>query len=158
MSHGALPIDARAFSQALESLPVDALHAKVAEIQNSISHLKTSNDQMMPFAEEGDQDCKDAMFENLVVIGRMNDRIQLLRDEVERRGLRWADAEVEDAENRKRLASDGTNGHMIDAQYRTGSDQAGSGSLTDQELRARLTAQLDENGEDGQGEEDGVHL
>lgn len=158
MSHGALPIDARAFSQALEPLPIDALHAKVAEIQNSISHLKTSNDQMLPFAEEGDQDCKDAMFENLIVIGRMNDRIQLLREEVERRGLRWADGEVEDAENRKRLAPDGTNGQTIGAQHQPVADQAGSGSLTDQELRARIAAQMDENDEDDQSGEGGVHL
>jgi len=158
MSHGALPIDARAFSRALESLPIDALHAKVAEIQNSISHLKTSNDQMMPFAEEGDQDCKDAMFENLVVIRRMNDRIQLLREEVERRGLRWADGEVEDAENRKRLLTDGTNGQTIGAQHGSRPDQAGSGSLTDRELHARITAQMDQNGQDGEDGEDGVHL
>lgn len=153
MSHGALPIDARAFAEALESLPIDALHSKVAEIQNSISHLKSSNDQMMPFAEEGDRDCKDAMFENLVVIGRMNDRIQLLRAEVERRGLRWADGEVEDEQNRKRTTTDGTNGEITGSQALTSTSDGASGSLTDQQLRDRIAAQMEDD-----GGEDGVHL
>lgn len=80
MSHEALPIDIPAFARALEDLPVDALHTKAEELLNSIEHLKYSNNEMMPFADEGDQgnhihpflntpsltatsDCKDAMFE-----------------------------------------------------------------------------------------------
>lgn len=55
MSHEALPIDAPGFARALEGLPVDALHGKAAELQNSIAHLKYSNEQMVPFADEGDQ-------------------------------------------------------------------------------------------------------
>ena len=82
------PIDPARFAMALEGLPIDSIHAKAAEIRNSIAHLRSSNEQMMPFADEGDQDCKEAMFENLTVIGRMNQRIALLRAEVERRGNR----------------------------------------------------------------------
>lgn len=55
MSHEALPIDIPAFTRALEDLPVDALHTKAAELLNSIEHLKYSNSEMMPFADEGDQ-------------------------------------------------------------------------------------------------------
>jgi len=55
MSHEALPIDAAAFNQAIHDLPLDTLHSKAAELQNNISHLKYSNEQMMPFADEGDQ-------------------------------------------------------------------------------------------------------
>lgn len=55
MSHEALPIDIPSFTRALESLPVDALHTKAAEIRNSISHLRSSNEQMLPFADQGDQ-------------------------------------------------------------------------------------------------------
>ena len=55
MSHEALPLDAPAFARALEELPIDALHSRAAEIQNSIAHLKSSNEQMIPFADEGDQ-------------------------------------------------------------------------------------------------------
>ena len=55
MSHEALPIDVPAFIRAIQDLPVDALHSRAAEIQNSIAHLKSSNDQMVPFADDGDQ-------------------------------------------------------------------------------------------------------
>lgn len=55
MSHEALPIDRARFAEALESLPLDALHSKVAELRNNIQHLRSSNDQMVPFADEGDQ-------------------------------------------------------------------------------------------------------
>lgn len=55
MSHDAQPINPELFARALEDLPVDSLHAKAAEIRNSIAHLKSSNEQMLPFAEEGDQ-------------------------------------------------------------------------------------------------------
>ena len=55
MSHEALPIDRARFAEALESLPLDALHSKVAELRNNMNHLRYSNEQMVPFADEGDQ-------------------------------------------------------------------------------------------------------
>jgi hypothetical protein len=55
MSHEALPIDRVQFAEALGSLPLDALHAKVAELRNNMEHLRYSNEQMVPFADEGDQ-------------------------------------------------------------------------------------------------------
>ena len=143
MSSDALPIAPVAFARALESLPPETLHHKAAEIQNSINHLKHSNEQMLPFADEGDADCREAMFENLVVIGRMNERIKMLREEVEKRGLRWAEAEVEDA----RL-----NGHVVEEGDAMVVVREGSGRLTDEELRRRLEEQM--NGD----EEEGVHL
>jgi len=156
MSSEASSIDPRAFAEALEALPIDALHTKAAEIRNSMSHLRSSNEQMMPFADEGDRDCKEAMFENLVVIGRMNERIGLLRSEVERRGMRWADAEVEDTKLSVDGLAGGANGHLqngdpaSDPRLET---RAPSGRLTDEELRARMMEQMDED-----GEEEGVHL
>lgn len=99
------------------------------------------------------------MFENLIVIGRMNERLQLLRAEVEGRGMRWADAEVED---KAMTDVDGevVNGTSSGTDAHTGASQqnqaaaAPSGRLTDDELRARLLERL---GDDG-GEEEGVHL
>lgn len=55
MSADALPIDPAAFAEAIESLPVDALHSKAAEIYNSITHMRSSNEQLIPFADAGDQ-------------------------------------------------------------------------------------------------------
>ncbi|KAF4549419.1 Hypothetical protein D9617_21g096400 [Elsinoe fawcettii] len=150
MSSDALPIEPLQFARALESLPIETLHQRAAEILNSIGHLKSSNEQMMPFADEGDQDCKEAMFENLVVIGRMNERIKILREEVEKRGLRWIDAEVEEREK--------VNGHAAEEGQREAQEEGHraergtSGRLTDDELRRRLEEQM------AQDEEEGVHL
>ncbi|KAK4988980.1 hypothetical protein LTR50_003576 [Elasticomyces elasticus] len=168
MSGNTAPISPAAFASALPSLPLDSLHAKAAELRNSIAHLKSSNEQMMPFADDGDQDCKDAMFENLCVIGRMQTRVQLLRDEVERRGMRWADAEEEEAAadarvNGSATVEGGEEGHVngtVGRQGVSGGSGGGSalgGRLTDEELARRLRERMgDPDGEDG--EEDGVHL
>ncbi|KAL1306740.1 hypothetical protein AAFC00_005405 [Neodothiora populina] len=162
MSHEALPIDAPAFARAIQDLPVDALHSNAAELTNNIRHLKSSNEQMMPFADEGDQDCKDAMFENLIVIGRINERIDLLRAEVERRGMRWADAEVEESSANASAGERLVNGTGTSSTTTTTTAAAttrdatntSSGSLTDAELMARLQERMNED-EDG---EEGVHL
>ncbi len=98
MSATAQPISPTAFAEAVQDLPVGSLHSKAAELQNSINHLCDSNEQLRPFSEEGDQDCTDAIHENKEVIERMQERIRLLRVEVERRGLRWSD----DAEDEKK--------------------------------------------------------
>ncbi|KAK5159881.1 hypothetical protein LTS14_001986 [Recurvomyces mirabilis] len=169
------PIDPARFAMALESLPLDALHSKAAEIRNSILHLRHSNEQMMPFADEGDQDCKDAMFENLTVIGRMNMRVHLLKAEVERRGMIWVEdpsdlrqAPLEgDAvvvERQQDGAEGGVNGvgHANGALENGTTDsrsaaRAPSGRLTDEELRRQIEAQMGVDA-DEEEEEDGVHL
>jgi len=170
MSHEALPIDRVRFSEALESIPVDALYAKVAELRNNMDHLRYSNEQMVPFADEGDQgksrhvrcphktlsdleqDCKDAMYENLVVISRMNERIQLLRVEVEKRGMTWSEADVQTPQ----VSENMVNGYSAPT-TQTQSSQPQSGHLTDDQLRAQLEARLAQDTQDNQ-EEEGLHL
>ena len=148
MSSDTNPIDPARFALALESLPIDTLHAKAAELRNNIAHLKSSNEQMLPFAEEGDNDCREAMFENLAVIGRINQRIALLREEVEKRGMRWSEGEVEDAEMNgdNKTVNGEVNGTHVSAPRQP------SGRLTDDELRRQLEEQM------GEDEDDGVHL
>lgn len=154
------PIDPDRFALALESLPLDALHAKAAEISNSISHLKSSNEQMLPFADSGDQVCKEAMFENLAVIGRMNERIRMLRMEVEKRGYLWGQEEDGSGLNAREGSSvngDG-DGEVVPQVNGTGeasavAEQRPSGRLTDEELRRRLEEQMAD-----EDREDGVHL
>ena len=90
------------------------------------------------------------MYENLVVISRMNERIELLRAEVEKRGMRWSEAEVEDRQVSERMV----NG---DSTSTTQSSQAQSGRLTDEQLRAQLDARLAQDTQDDQ-EEEGLHL
>jgi len=67
------------------------------EIRNSVAHLDYSNEQLKPFADgtdpsangRPDQDCIDAIKENEIVIARMQERIALLKAEVEGRGSSW---------------------------------------------------------------------
>jgi hypothetical protein len=113
MSSDALPITPTAFAAALPDLPISTLHLKVLELRNSIAHLDYSNEQLRPYAEgtatatttstststtsqpsssgQPDQDCIDAIKENEGVIESMQERIRLLRAEVERRGLSWTE-------------------------------------------------------------------
>jgi hypothetical protein len=97
MSSEALPINPARFAEAVKDLPLETLHLKGAEIRNSLAHLDYSNEQLKPFADgtdpscngTPDEDCKDAIRENEIVIGRMQERIALLRAEVEGRGSSW---------------------------------------------------------------------
>ena len=114
---------------------------------------------MLPFADEGDADCREAMFENLTVIGRFNERIALLKGEVERRGGVWG--EDVGGEGVGGLDIDGEVVVVANGQASNGTAESGratngapSGRLTDEEFRRRMEAQM--GGEDG--EEDGVHL
>lgn len=179
MSAEARPIDPLRFAEALETLPLDALHAKAAELQNSIEQLRSSNEQMVPFADEGDQDCKDAMFENLGVITRMHNRVELIKAEVEKRGMPWPSEERErgvvDVQRLRQFGMEGENGEQIivgrpesdgplvngttgeAANGVAGGEDSGvraqqSGRLTDEELRRQLEAQM------GMDDEEGVHL
>lgn len=180
MSSDSRPIDPLRFAEALETLPLDALHAKAAELQNSMEQLRSSNEQMVPFADEGDQDCKDAMFENLGVITRMHHRVELIKAEVEKRGMPWPSEEREggvrevDVRRLREFGMEGENGEEIvvgraegeapvvngtaaAANGTVGGESNGaraqqSGRLTDEELRRQLEAQM------GMDDEEGVHL
>ena len=89
MSSEAQPITASRFSAALKDLSISSLHAKVAELRNSIAHLEVSNFQLEEFVrQENDKDCYEALTENKEVIKRMEERIELVRIEiVENRGM-----------------------------------------------------------------------
>ncbi|KAL9127110.1 MAG: hypothetical protein Q9217_003960 [Psora testacea] len=89
MSASATPIPPHRFAEAIAELPLANLHSKSAEIRNSISHLESSNVQLQLFADEGDRDCAEAIQENGEVMLRMEERIALLKNEVERRGFIW---------------------------------------------------------------------
>ncbi|KAF2171490.1 hypothetical protein M409DRAFT_18607 [Zasmidium cellare ATCC 36951] len=138
------PITPALFATALRDLPLETLYARAAELQNSISHLLSSNIQMKPFADAGDADCVDAIRENDEVVRRFEERVGLCREEAERRGLGWS---LHGADEEGVTNGEGVNG--------SGSGN-GSGRLSDEELRRRLEAQMvqEEEGE----EEDGVYL
>ncbi|CAD6504632.1 BgTH12-00140 [Blumeria graminis f. sp. triticale] len=107
MSKGASPISGARFSDAIKDLPLSTLQIKTAELRNSVAHLDYSNEQLKPFADgsessldgKPDKDCIDAISENEVVISRMQERILLLKSEVEKRGHDWQ--EFQKSENLK---------------------------------------------------------
>ena len=132
------------FAEAIKDLPLDTLYAKAAELQNSISHLLSSNIQMKPFADDGDRDCAEAIEENDAVIKRNEERIGLLKTEAENRGMSWSSH----GDNTEEVPK--TNGHVEGEGMAT----ASSGRLTDEELRRQLEAQMRDTAED----DDGVHL
>ena len=126
-----LPISPTRFAEALKDLSLSNLHLKVLELRNSIAHLDYSNEQLRPFAEgtataldsrgvapaQPDPDCVDAIRENEEVIGRMQERIGLVRAEVESRGFSWTEfqskEEAEAATEEAAAAAPTTNGEVV---------------------------------------------
>lgn len=164
MSAEARPIDAEQFALAIQDLPVENLYSKANEINNSITHLEGSNRQLQEYSDsirsdatlpentraEGDKDCLEAIQENLIVINRQKDRVELLKREVERRGGRW---------HGEGHASGKTNGDdaegALQATATNGSSTARGGRLTDEQLQQQL---LDRLGDDDDNDSDGLHL
>lgn len=90
------PITPAVFSEALTTLPLSSLYAKISELQNSIAHLERSNVEIRQFIDESadqDPELEDAINENGTVINNMTERIGLVEAELERRGQRLTQAE-----------------------------------------------------------------
>ncbi len=162
MSSTAVPISSERFALAIADLPLSNLHFKASEFRNSIAHLQYSNQELQPFADEGEQDCRDAIRENREVLARLHERIDLLRREVERRGFRWDDAEVEEKEERDGETGmvNGDSGHVnggatVNETANGGAVHGGrqGGSLSDDELARRLREQMEQD-----HDMEGVHL
>ncbi|OTB19619.1 hypothetical protein K445DRAFT_18166 [Daldinia sp. EC12] len=189
MSSEAQPINPARFAEALKELSAESLALKVLELRNSIAHLDYSNAELMPYAEgreptldqqggtaQPDQDCIDAIAENEAVITRMQERIELIRAEVESRGLNWRElqgkADEADAADATPATADGTNaetsnltngvnghgatGEVQHPAWRDGTFQTGTLSqLGDEErellrqLQSRMPPEEDEDPEGG---------
>ncbi|KAI1763614.1 hypothetical protein GGR53DRAFT_496787 [Hypoxylon sp. FL1150] len=188
------PINPARFAEALKDLPSESLALKVAELRNSIAHLDYSNAELKPYAEgraptleqqgnpaEPDQDCIDAIKENEAVIDRMQERIDLIRKEVEGRGLSWRefrgkpDEEEQEAQttgttngnsaaDASSSLTNGVNGHAATEEaehpaWQDGTFQTGTLaqlSLEDRELLRQLESRLPPD--DGEDPEGGMHL
>lgn len=167
MSAAATPIPPERFAEAIVDLPLANLHFKAAELRNSISHLESSNSQLQHFADEGDTDCTDAIRENEETMMRMEERVLLLRREVERRGFQWGeDADMRSANTQTRISrekegkmeTEESTGFSQPANGVTSSEQQPSSTgrtMGNEEMARRLRQRLDEREED---EENGIHL
>lgn len=95
MSTEALPITPGAFAEAIKELPIAVLYSKVSELTNSIAHLHRSNAELRAFLtesndpEEEKKELEGYIAENEDVAVSMNERITLLKTEVENRGQPW---------------------------------------------------------------------
>jgi hypothetical protein len=95
MSTESLPITPGAFAEAIKELPLAVLYSKVSELTNSITHLHRSNAELRAFllescdSEEEKKELETYVKENEDVAVSMNERIALLKTEVENRGLPW---------------------------------------------------------------------
>lgn len=163
MSGEARPIDAEQFALAIQDLPIENLYSKANEIQNSITHLEASNRHLQEYSDsirtdttlpedtrqEGDKDCLEAISENLVVINRQKDRVQLLKQEVERRGGRWHGGGDDEGS---------TNGSTTQDQsaVTNGSSTSTGGRLTDEQLQQQLRDRLGDD--DEEDDANGIHL
>ncbi|TGJ83201.1 hypothetical protein E0Z10_g5557 [Xylaria hypoxylon] len=187
------PISSARFAEALQDLPSSSLALKVLELRNSIAHLDYSNAELKPFADgttptldqrgdtgevgRPDQDCKDAIAENEAVIARMQERIELIRAEVEGRGLSWREfrGTTDEAASTARVTEDGAttrdeastaatsavNGHnpSVESQHeawRDGTFQTGT-IRGDEELLRELLNRIPPEDEE-QDADNGMHL
>lgn len=166
MSAESRPIPAALFALAIQDLPLPSLFAKGSEIQNSLHHLHRSNEQLKPFADDGDADCADAIRENEEVMRRFEERLKLLKDEVEGRGAVWGHGAAEPAKDEPVVNgvngdAGGGAGEEEEETVQTGVAATGprtqqqSGRLTDAELQRLLMERM---GEQEGDEEEGVHL
>ncbi|KAJ5587899.1 uncharacterized protein N7459_003664 [Penicillium hispanicum] len=115
MSVERLSINRAAFAEAIQELPLSAVYGKVAELRNSVSHLHRSNDELRQFilqstgsqdAEEENKELEGYIAENEGVITSMNERLSLLKMELENRGQPWVETEQEnDKENEEQNTS-----------------------------------------------------
>ncbi|KAJ4296829.1 hypothetical protein N0V90_006877 [Kalmusia sp. IMI 367209] len=113
MSAESTPISSARFAKALADLSVSSLHAKAAELRNSIVHLQKSNAELEEYVrQEEDKELYEAILENREVIARMEERIELVKKEVtEIRCLPWAPddgaGEAKASENGERSSGSG---------------------------------------------------
>lgn len=112
MSTEALPITPGAFAEAIKELPIAVLYSKVSELTNSIAHLHRSNAELRAFLtesndpEEEKKELEGYIAENEDVAVSMNERITLLKTEVENRGQPWIELDELKIDNRQDALTD----------------------------------------------------
>ncbi|RHZ66177.1 hypothetical protein CDV55_106964 [Aspergillus turcosus] len=131
------PITLEAFAEAIKELPLSAVYAKVSEIRNSIAHLRRSNSELRAFIDESCESESDKrelegyIAENEGVITTMNERLGLLKTEIENRGELWieeegaADTKVDGDQASASLSSQPVNGTVRDERPRAHLDATG---------------------------------
>ncbi|KAJ5494722.1 hypothetical protein N7463_010809 [Penicillium fimorum] len=137
MSTESLPITPGAFAEAIKELPLAVLYSKVSELTNSIAHLHRSNAELRAFlaesndSEEDKKELEGYVTENEGVAVSMNERISLLKTEVENRGQPWIELDELKIDKGQDTSTDVpvTNGDATETETQTGTG-AGAGAET----------------------------
>ncbi|CAG8885808.1 unnamed protein product [Penicillium egyptiacum] len=112
MSTESLPITTGAFAEAIKELPMAVLYSKVSELTNSIAHLHRSNAELRAFltesndSEEDKKELEGYITENEGVAVSMNERILLVKTEVENRGQPWIELDELKIDNEQGASTD----------------------------------------------------
>ncbi|PWW73823.1 hypothetical protein C7212DRAFT_347417 [Tuber magnatum] len=85
MSATSAPITPEAFLVAIKELELEQLHAEAARLQNSLYHLARSNIALQEF--QNDPELKEAIADNEITIQRQKQRVQIIVEEIQRRGF-----------------------------------------------------------------------
>lgn len=95
MSTSRQPITPSVFAEAIKELPLESLHAEAAKLTNDMAKLIESNvaleAEKAVETEEGIKFLDDVIAENEGVVRWKEERIELLKVEVENRGQIWVD-------------------------------------------------------------------
>ena len=154
MSTESLPITPGAFAEAIKELPLAVLYSKVSELTNSITHLHRSNAELRAYllescdSEEEKKELESYVKENEDVAVSMNERIALLKTEVESRGLPWIELDQLKTDPNAPL----TNGTGTGTGTGTGNGNGNGNGATG------ATQDATEGHGQGEGGEDGVYL
>ncbi|KAJ5129256.1 uncharacterized protein N7515_005295 [Penicillium bovifimosum] len=138
MSSESLPISPEAFAEAIKELPLAVLYSKVSELTNSIAHLHRSNAELRSYLEESNDSEEDRkelegyITENDGVAVSMNERILLLKTEVENRGQPWIELDELEKDAKEIASADVpvANGNEAENGTRSGAAGAGAGQGT----------------------------
>ena len=157
MSAESLPITPVAFAEAIKELTLPVLYAKVAELQNSIAHLRRSNQELRHFISESCESQADReelegyIAENDGVEKSMIERIELCKAEVERRGQTWIELGA-DANGTTSTEGEGEQGQPAREDSTASASMNGTSSNTEAHPAERLRDR------DNDGEDDGLYL
>lgn len=154
MSSEAQAIGPEAFAEAIKSLPLSSLYAKVSELRNSIAHLTRSNEELRTYVRESEEgpdspdnkELETYVVENEAVMQAMAQRIGLLKAEVEDRGQQWmeevlADGDEEASADEEQSMSNGVLHETEGAGHVNGAPTPS-----------------DHQHEDSDGDDEGIHL
>lgn len=144
-------INLAAFAEAITELPLSAVYSKVSELRNSIAHLHRSNAELRLFLEES-QDTEEEkkelegyILENEGVVASMNERVSLLKTELENRGQPWVEGERKDGDGETEASSEPT-------------ETTGTGTGTGANALTNGSGSAGHGDRENTGQDDGVYL